>query len=66
MKNQVQGTQMEHVSNNFKSERSDTLKARVRAIAATAECKRVARNTAGGLRRVCLEVKKRRGGASRG
>ena len=42
------------------------LKARVRQIASTNECTRVARNTANSLHKVCKLVQKKRGGASRG
>ena len=42
------------------------LKARIRNLAGTEECKRVAHNCVKGLRQVCLEVRRKRGGASRG
>lgn len=41
------------------------LKARVRALTSTDECKRVAHNCVKGLRKVCLEVRHNKGGASR-
>jgi len=41
------------------------LKARIQQLSTTNECKRVARNCVRGLRKVCLEVRDKNGGASR-
>ena len=42
------------------------LKARVRSLMASARAKRVAKNYAFGLRRVCDEVRSKKGAATRG
>ena len=42
------------------------LKARVRSAVATERAKRVAKNYAFGLRKVCEEVRRKKGAASRG